>query len=132
MRHLFLIVILFTSNTVSAANSAAVTTLLLQYQSESAINFSVQQGRELWQKKFNATSGETRSCTSCHSKNLTVTGKHIKTKKTIEPMAPSVNSKRLIKIKTIKKWFKRNCKWTLGRECSAQEKGHLLKYIQSQ
>jgi len=132
MRHLFLIVILIISNNAIAANSAAVTTLLTQYQSEAVINFSAQQGRELWRKKFNSPSGEVRSCTSCHSKNLTVIGQHVKTKKIIKPMAPSVNKNRLTRIKNIKKWLKRNCKWTLGRECSAQEKGHLLKYIQSQ
>jgi len=43
-----------------------------------------------------------------------------------------VNNKRLTKIKTIKKWLKRNCKWTLGRKCTAEEKGHLLTFIQSQ
>ncbi|MFK5970948.1 MAG: DUF1924 domain-containing protein [Candidatus Marithrix sp.] len=31
----------------------------------------------------------------------------------------------------IRKWFKRNCKWTLGRECNAQEKGDILKFIQT-
>ncbi|MEA3244387.1 MAG: DUF1924 domain-containing protein, partial [Pseudomonadota bacterium] len=31
--------------------------------------------------------------------------------------------------KKIEKWFKRNCKWTLGRECTAQEKADFLAYI---
>jgi len=30
------------------------------------------------------------------------------------------------------KWFLRNCKWTMGRTCTAQEKGDFLAYFQSQ
>lgn len=44
-------------------------------------------------------------------------------------MAPSANPERLTDVRKIEKWFKRNCKWTLGRECSAQEKTDLLLYI---
>jgi hypothetical protein len=57
-------------------------------------------------------------------------GKHAKTGKAIEPMAPSVNPKRLSDEKQIRKWFSRNCKWTLGRECTAQEQGDVLLYLQ--
>ena len=133
MRHLFLILTLTISNNALAKNSTAVTTLLKQYQLETTVKFSATAGNQLWLKKYKSQStGETRSCTTCHTKNITVTGKHIKTKKPIEPLAPSVNDMRLTKTKNIKKWFKRNCKWTLGRECTAEEKGHLLMYIQSQ
>ena len=31
----------------------------------------------------------------------------------------------------IEKWFTRNCKWTLGRECTPQEKGDFLLMIRS-
>jgi hypothetical protein len=124
--------LLFSSNAI-AENSVAVDSLLKQYQQESKLKFNQKKGSDLWQKKFVSSNGaETRSCSSCHTANLKVNGKHLKTKKLIEPLAPSVNSKRLTKTKTIKKWFKRNCKWTLGRECTAEEKGHLLTYIQSQ
>ncbi|MCW8907187.1 MAG: DUF1924 domain-containing protein, partial [Sedimenticola sp.] len=51
--------------------------------------------------------------------------------KAIEPMAPTVNPKRLTEVKQIKKWFVRNCKWTLGRECTAQEKGDFLAYLKN-
>lgn len=47
-------------------------------------------------------------------------------------MAASVNPKRYTKMKKINKWFKRNCKWTLGRECTNQEKGDILKYLSQQ
>ena len=66
-----------------------------------------------------------------HSADLTSTGKHVRTGKKIKPLAPSVNPKRLTDTKKIEKWFKRNCKWTLGRECTPQEKGNVLAFIKS-
>ncbi|HEX5636129.1 MAG TPA: DUF1924 domain-containing protein, partial [Gammaproteobacteria bacterium] len=72
------------------------------------------------------------NCASCHKQDLRQTGSHIRTRKPIEPMAPSANPQRLTDIKQIEKWFLRNCKGTWGRECTAQEKGDFLVYIQSQ
>jgi hypothetical protein len=46
-------------------------------------------------------------------------------------MAPSVNAARLTDQAKIVKWLHRNCKWTLGRECTPQEKGDFLTYIRS-
>jgi len=66
---------------------------------------------------------------SCHTSNLNAKGKHIRTGKAIKPMSPSINKQRLAGIKKVNKWFKRNCKWTLGRECTAQEKLDLLTFI---
>ena len=127
------LLVFFLSSNVIAANQAVVDSLLKHYQQDTKIVFSAQQGNKLWQKEFiSSDHDKPRSCSSCHTANLTVTGKHVKTKKRIKPLAPSVNSKRLTKTKTIKKWFKRNCKWTIGRECTAEEKGHLLTFIQSQ
>jgi hypothetical protein len=73
-----------------------------------------------------------RACTSCHSNDLTQPGRHATTGKAIEPLAPSVNAKRLTERRRIEKWFKRNCKWTLGRECTPQEKGDLLSFMGKQ
>lgn len=44
-------------------------------------------------------------------------------------MATSVNPQRLTDSAKIEKWFARNCKFTLGRECSAQEKGNMLVWL---
>ncbi|MFV2061287.1 MAG: DUF1924 domain-containing protein [Gammaproteobacteria bacterium] len=132
MRYYLLGLTLLTSGYANAGDSTAVDSLLQQYQQQSKVNFSEQTGSALWQKEFLSANGMRRSCSSCHTQNLTVIGKHVKTQKIIKPLAPSVNSTRLTKVKTIKKWFKRNCKWTLGRECTPQEKGHLLTFINSQ
>jgi cytochrome c peroxidase len=112
----------------SQAEDSTVNNLLQDYAIQGATTANAEQGKQLWQKTFN-NNGE-RSCASCHTKNLTQNGKHIKTQKEIKPMSPSVNPERLTDRKKINKWFKRNCKWTLGRECTAQEKTNFLVYIE--
>ena len=107
--------------------------LLAQYRSQGAKEFSLSQGKELFYKEFkDQETGQMRDCPACHTENLTQSGKHVKTGKVLEPLAPSVNPKRLTQVKEISKWLKRNCEWTLGRECTPQEKGDLLVFIQSQ
>ena len=107
----------------------AITDLQAKYAIDSTQTFSTETGQKLWNKRYQNKDGKERSCASCHGDNLTLTGKHAKTGKLIKPMAPSVNPQRLSNTKKIEKWFKRNCKWTLGRECTAQEKGHMLSYL---
>ncbi len=110
------------------AESETVNRLLRDYAAQGAGAADVKQGGEMWQQVFREN-GE-RSCASCHTNDLTQNGKHIKTRKLIKPMSPSVNSERLSNAKKVNKWFKRNCKWTIGRECTAQEKSNFLVYIQ--
>jgi cytochrome c553 len=115
------------------ADTKTVNKLLQAYATQGALTADAEQGKQLWQKTFKGNDEfAERSCTSCHTQDLTAMGKHVKTNKEIKPMAPSINPERLSKIKKIKKWFKRNCKWTLGRECTAQEKANLLLYINDQ
>jgi hypothetical protein len=119
--------------TTPPARATTVDDLLSSYRTAGATEFSAETGRALWTKTFNdPKSGETRSCTTCHTEDLRKTGKHAQTGKPIEPMAPSVNPKRLTDAKFIEKWFKRNCTWTLGRECTPQEKGDVLMFLRGQ
>jgi len=111
------------------ADNATVNQLLQDYAGQGAGTANAAQGQQLWQKTF--TKNGERSCASCHTKDLTQNGKHVKTRKQIKPMSPSVNPERLSDSKKVNKWFKRNCKWTLGRECTAQEKSDLLVYIEN-
>ena len=104
---------------------------LASYQEKGVASFNPDKGRAIWQQEImHAQSGKSRSCGDCHGDDLTKPGKHRKTGKAIEPMALSVNSQRLKDGKKIEKWFKRNCKWTWGRVCTAQEKGDILSYLQ--
>jgi hypothetical protein len=94
--------------------------------------FTAANGESMWTRAFaDAKSGEKRRCSLCHSEDLRRTGKHAVTGKVIEPLAPSANPKRLTDPEHIEKWFTRNCKWTLGRECTPQEKGDFLLMISS-
>ena len=123
------------SSQVLAANDnpEAVNTLLKEYEASGGQNFSPEAGKTLWSKSFEHNKSPVqRSCVDCHGKDLTQPGRHVRTNRTIEPLAPSVNPERLSSEKKIRKWLKRNCKWTLGRECTSQEKGDLLLWIQSQ
>ena len=117
-------VLIVTSHALAAADKVEH---LDTYQQQGVDPTDPERGRQLWY----ATDGE-RSCTSCHGEMPAVSGKHVKTGKPIEPMAPSVNPKRYQTAKKIEKWFLRNCKWTFGRECSTQEKADILTWLASQ
>jgi hypothetical protein len=82
------------------------------------------------QKIYSTKTGEL-SCSSCHTDSPKAMGKHAKTGKEIQPMAPSVNAKRFSDAANVEKWFKRNCHDVLGRACSAQEKGDFMAYVLS-
>jgi len=90
-------------------------------------------GRVAWTAQHARTDGSpARSCASCHTADLTQAGQHAKTGKVIEPLAPSVNPERLTDPQKVDKWLFRNCRWTLGRACTAAETADFLAYIRSQ
>jgi hypothetical protein len=106
--------------------------LLATYQGQGAGPFSAAAGARAWTAKHQPEgSGEQRSCVTCHGTDLTKSGKHATTGKPIEPLAVSANSERLTDPAKVEKWFGRNCRWTLGRDCTPQEKGDFVRYIQS-
>ena len=124
------LILLLGSHTIMAD---AINDISFEYKQNGVSNISEQAGKILWNKEFkDKKTGQSRSCTTCHGIDLTKTGKHVRTDKQIEPMAPSANKNSLTDVKKIKKWFKRNCKWTLGRECSAQEQADILTYLSKQ
>jgi len=132
---LILVASLLISPMVAQAN--LIPEMMEKYKAEGGSNFSAEAGKKMWTQEFVAKDGSKRSCATCHGANLTKAGKHQKTGKVIAPMAPSVpfvamdekDKPRYSSAKKIKKWFKRNCKWTYGRECTAQEKGDFLMYF---
>ncbi|MFI5304300.1 MAG: DUF1924 domain-containing protein [Nitrospiria bacterium] len=93
--------------------------------------FNAERGKEFFFKERINPKGIKDSCTSCHTSNLKEIGK-TSAGKPIDPMAPSVNPKRLTDPKDIEKWFTRNCKQVLGRECTPQEKGDVLTFLITQ
>ena len=85
--------------------------------------------RQRGEQFFQQTHGAEWACASCHTGNPLQPGKHAVTEKTIEPLAPAMNPKRFTVVEKVEKWFKRNCKDVVGRECLAQEKGDILAYL---
>lgn len=84
---------------------------------------------ERGQALFNNRQGGEWSCASCHGTPPTAQGKHASTGKSIAPLAPAFNAKAFTDTAKTDKWFKRNCKDVLSRECSAQEKADVLAYL---
>ena len=116
----------------ATASAGPVDELLQQFRAQGAGGFTVTAGEQLWERKaIDPKTGEARRCALCHTADLKKKGKHASTGKVIEPMAPSVNPERLSDRKKIEKWLARNCKWTLGRECTPQEKGDVLTMLRS-
>ena len=109
------------------AGADVIDDLQNSYRAAGAAAFHEASGLALWQTQ--GTQG--RTCATCHGEDLRHAGKHATTQKPIEPMAPSANVTRYADASKVEKWFLRNCKWTWGRECSAQEKGDLLQYLRS-
>lgn len=123
---------LFALHASPALADDVVGTMLKLYEKQGASAFNPATATTLWTRPFpDAKSGEKRSCSQCHTEDLRRLGKHAVTGKVIEPLAPSANPKRLTDPEHIEKWFLRNCKWTMGRECTPQEKGDFLAMIRS-
>ena len=83
------------------------------------------------QRFFLSKHGNDWSCASCHTSDPTRGGKHDVTGRAILPMAPAANPKRFTDAAKAEKWFRRNCRDVVGRECSALEKGDVLAWLGS-
>lgn len=117
----------FLAGMAAAAHAGDLDDLLAEYREQAGRELSAAAGEALWRNNFSG-----KSCTSCHGESPRDPGRHERTGKPIEPMAPSVNSERLSDVRQMKKWLLRNCKSTLGRECTAQEKGDVLTWLRNQ
>ncbi|RLL53686.1 DUF1924 domain-containing protein [Mariprofundus sp. EBB-1] len=127
------IIILCMCSWSAQASEAVITGLQDSYRNEGATAFSSSRGQSMWTQTFTQKkTGQQVNCASCHTTTLTTSGSHIKTGKVIAPMAVSSSPDRFNDPVKIEKWFLRNCKWTMNRTCTAQEKGDFLAYFQSQ
>ena len=99
--------------------------LLTQYQQAVAQKADRVRG----QKFFTSTHANELSCASCHGNPPVTPGKHASTGKTIAPLAPLVHAERFTDSAKVEKWFRRNCKDVLSRECTALEKADVLFYL---
>lgn len=89
---------------------------------------SAQRGAELYSRKF-GVSEKMDSCASCHTAKPEQAGRHTITGKEIRPLSPQASAERLSEPAKVEKWFRRNCREVIGRECSAAEKADFIAYL---
>jgi Domain of unknown function (DUF1924) len=99
--------------------------MLAAYVSESGQAADAERGKAF----FNARHGQALTCTACHGDNPALPGKHASTGKVIAPLAPGANGERFTDVARSEKWFRRNCKEVVGRECSPSEKADVLAWL---
>lgn len=106
--------------------------LMDKYRSGAGVeSFSVEEGKDLfYSTRTHSEKNEVRGCTTCHTKDPFKRGK-TNVGKVIEPISPAANPERFTDPKKVEKWFKRNCKWVLERECTPKEKGDFITYMMS-
>ena len=109
----------------SQAGDTQPDALLSQYQQAAGQKADRLRG----QKFFNATAVNDLSCASCHGVSPVLAGKHASTGKIIAPLAPMVNPERFSDSAKVEKWFRRNCKDVLNRECTPLEKADVVAYL---
>lgn len=107
------------------ARAAEPAQLLAGYSAQASAAAAAERGRQL----FASRHGREWSCASCHGAVPTQAGKHASTGKPIAALAPAFNPERFTDPGKAEKWFRRNCKDVLGRECSAAEKADVLAWL---
>ncbi len=133
VKRTLILLTLIAAGSTWAARPDAVTTLQKNWEKDAqTLPFSAERGSRIWHQDGTNQNGQIRRCTTCHGEDLTQPGKHARSGKVIEPMALSANPERYQDAKKLRKWLKRNCKWTFGRECTAQEKGDILEFLTQQ
>ena len=128
-----LIVSLISLNTYAATPQAIMSGYLAQAKQENPTfkEFSASRGDQFYHAKRAHSSGKQMNCATCHTDNPKSVGAHAKTRKQIQPLAPSVAKERFSDAAKVEKWFKRNCQDVLERACTAQEKGDFIAYVSS-
>ncbi len=122
-----------TSAQANPSRDAILADLQDQARAESPAfrDFSSKRGAKLFARSHIGGKPETPSCTSCHGATPFLSGQ-TRAGKVIDPMAVSKSPNRYSDPKKVAKWFFRNCRSVLGRECTAQEKGDYLAFMISQ
>jgi len=118
------LVAVFSPLAAQAGDTTAAAQLTL-WQAQAGTAASAERGRTF----FTSRHGGELSCASCHGMPATAPGKHASTGKVIEPLAPAANPLRFTDTAKVNKWFTRNCKDVLARECSAAEKADVLAWL---
>lgn len=109
----------------AGAQASRPADLLAAYSQEAGRPANAEQGRRF----FTSTHGGEWSCASCHQNTPSTPGRHAATGKAIAPLAPAFNPERFTQASKVEKWFRRNCRDVLSRECSSSEKADVLAWL---
>lgn len=121
------VALLLFATVVAHAGDTTPVDQLGRWSAQAGASGSVSKGQAF----FNQRHGGEWSCASCHGAPPTRQGEHASTAKPIAPLAPAFNAKAFTDTAKADKWFRRNCKDVLSRECSAAEKADVLAYLLS-
>lgn len=114
-----------------ALTATPAATLQAQYAGQASREDRAYRGTssERGRRFFLAKHGSDWSCASCHTPDPTATGKHAVTGRRLQPLAPSANPARFADAAKTEKWFRRNCRDVLDRECTAAEKADVIAWL---
>lgn len=132
MKHKAFLLAFLALHTLPAQAAADFNALYKTYSTQAGTPgkpFDAARGKAFWNAEHVSDNGQKMNCATCHGTDLKQAGKHNTSGKRIEAMAPSANPERYTDFEKIEKWFTRNCKQVLRRECTAQEKGDVLRYL---
>lgn len=107
------------------AHAAAPADLLAGYVAQAGSAANPVRGQQLFVNRH----GQQWACASCHGAIPTKPGEHAATGKPIGPLAPGFNPDRFTDAAKTEKWFRRNCRDVVGRECTAAEKADVLAWL---
>jgi mono/diheme cytochrome c family protein len=88
---------------------------------------SAQRGEAFFAQKF-GVSEKMPACAACHTEDPRRPGRHAVTGKEIKPMASVANAERFTDPAKVEKWFRRNCKEVVGRDCTPAEKADFVLF----
>ena len=111
----------------SPASAASPQELARSYAADAGAAADPARGQRL----FTVRHGQAWSCASCHGDPPTGSGKHVVTGKSLAPLAPAFNPERFTDAAKVEKWFRRNCRDVVGRECTSAEKADVLAWLTS-
>ena len=129
----FLLPALCAASFMASVQAATPADLLKGYSAEArsqqtGFTPSAQRGAAFYARTF-GVSAKMPACTSCHTADPAKAGRHVVTDKPIKPLAPSANPERFTDLAKADKWFGRNCKEVVGRDCTAAEKADFVAFL---
>jgi cytochrome c553 len=129
IKHIIWAGMLLLSASAAAADTPAG--FMVRYAQQAGVavgTLSPARGEALYRSEHPGKNGAMQSCASCHTANPKQAGQ-TRVGKRIEPLAPAANPARFTDAAKVEKWFRRNCTDVLQRECSAQEKGDFIAWL---